>query len=230
MGTMTGSSFDTDVRAILGAANTDLLPTATQLRFTNAAFLEDICMRWNPLELRTSTTANATQSQATYTPAISTCLKFLSIQNAAGQLLKELPPDVESPYSAPIAALTSSAAAETGLPTHYIRRGGAVYTTLSFTLFPTPDAAYPLTVYFVSRPAEVAAGTATTIDMLWDQAILYYAAARAAAFLLRWEDARNLREYANALATSAARAFHLTEAGTDAVAPQPAAIPQQQGG
>lgn len=215
MGTLTGSTYDTDVRAILGAINTDLLPTATLLRNTNAGYIEDVCSKWNVLELRTSATANTTASTQAYTPAVSNCLKFIALTNAAGQVLKEITPDTETPFASPSAALTSSTSYTTGVPMAYIRKGGASYVTLSFALLPVPDGAYPLTVWYRSRPAEIAAGTATAIDALWDQAILYYSASRSAAFLRMYDDAMTLRKYADMLALNVARSFDLVESHDD---------------
>lgn len=219
MGALTATTIDTDVRALLGTPSTDLLPTATQLRFTNAAYIDDVVLNYDCLELRQATTTNATVNVRAYTPTISNLLRLRSIQNAAGQVLKEITPEIESRYSAPIAALTSSAAAMTGLPTHYIRVGGAAYSTFTVNLYPVPDAAYPLTVFFVSRPAELSASTATTIDAVWDQSILHYAASRAAAFLRNYDDAMKLREYASTLAKAVAKSLALSVTEADNAAP-----------
>lgn len=218
MGTLTGSGFDTDVRAIIGNPGTSELPTATLLRFINSAYIEDVCLRWDLLELRTSATSNTTASTQAFTSSANACMKFLAIHNAAGQVLIELTPEVESRFAVPVAVLTSSSSQLTGVPTHYIRKGGAAYSTLSFLLYPTPDGIYPLTVWFVSRPSVIGDATATAIDALWDQVILHYAASRAAAFRRMYDDATQLRSYADRLAQNIAKAFDLPETGRDQVA------------
>jgi hypothetical protein len=69
---------------------------------------------------------------------------------------------------------------ESGEPTHWVRRGGYYY------LWPTPDAAYVLEVFYRKRPAALSAATdVTVVGAEWDEAILKLAVIQT---LMRFKD------------------------------------------
>jgi hypothetical protein len=78
-----------------------------------------------------------------------------------------------------------------GKPTRYVRNGDYIY------LYPTPDAAYTLYVYYRKRPATMSADAdVTEIGAEWDEPILRIAKVLALRKLSQYDEAKKEQEYA----------------------------------
>lgn len=203
MGALTGGSYDASVRAILGTQSTDLLPTATLLRFTNAAYQTDICSRFDLAELDATDAESCVAGTATIAFSVTDVLIVKSISNTTDS--QELIPISADYYT----RLEGRSGSTTGTPTHYYRTGATTSGTVTFRLWPTPDAATALLLNYRKRPAALTDATATVIDTLFDEPITYYAASRAAMYLRMYgkekNDAKELRSFADMLAADTAR-------------------------
>jgi len=194
MGVLTGTNYDARVRAILGAVDTNMLSTAQLLEFTNAAYIDDVCGRYDLDELDKEYTGSSTAASTdNVTFGMTDCLVIKDIcRTSDGVRLKRI-------TSEQFSGLLARSGADTGTPEYWYRTSSSTSGTFKAFFYPMPDAVYALTVIYRLRPSDLDAASATVIDSRFDQPIVCFCASRSAMHLRMYEDAAKLRKYAQAL-------------------------------
>lgn len=197
MGTLLGKEFSYDIRDLFGDMDSKSYPREDQvLRDINSAYLNDICAAADLSELDTTDTEATVASTATTAFSVTDVLAIKGIVDNNGIPLKEI---TANEYD----RLWARTGAITGIPTHWYRTGATTSGTITVRWYPVPNAAYTMTLNYRDRPAALTATTATIIDSMYDEAILYFAAARVAARMRMFDEAMRFKKYAQALRSEA---------------------------
>lgn len=191
MGTLIGSVFSSDIRDIFADVDAVSFPREAQvLRDINSAYIEDVCSVLDLDELDSSTSENTVASTATTTFDGSShdILIPKTITDADGLPLVEI-------KAREYDLFTARSGDTTGTPTHWYRTSNATVGDLVARWFPLPNAAVAMTLSYRKRPSALTSSTATVIDSLYDQVILYLAAGRVAARMRMFDEAKKLTGY-----------------------------------
>jgi hypothetical protein len=198
MGTLTGTQFAYDIRDLFGDVETKSYPSEAQvLRNINSAYINDICALADLSELDTTDTEATVASTATTAFSVTDVLAIKGIVDNNGIPLKEI---TANEYD----RLWARTGAITGVPTHWYRTGATTSGTITIRWYPVPNAAYTMTMNYRDRPAVLTASTATAIDSLYDEPLLYFAAARIAARMRMFDTSVSFKKYAQSLLAGAA--------------------------
>lgn len=168
MARMTASDFVTMARLALGGETTEALSDALILRFVNQAYLE-VCSKYPFPELSTSTTVTTADGTAAYETTATDILQVTELIDSTNYVT--LYPINESKYD----QLTQGDSSSTSTPIYWYISGVGSNSRLEFTLFPTPDGVYTVTIKYDKVPSElVLSPTATSpiISAVWDDSIL----------------------------------------------------------
>jgi len=168
MARMTADDFVTLARSALGGETTEALSDAHLLRFVNQAYFE-ICSRYPFPELSTSTTVTTTSGTATYETTATDIMQVTEVIDSTNYTT--LYPISEGKYHEYTQGDTSS----TGTPVWWFIDGVGSNSRKNFTLLPTPDGTYTITISYDKMPSElVLSPTATSpiIPEVWDDSIL----------------------------------------------------------
>ena len=191
MGSLNVAAVTAEVRAILGAQDTNLISDAMILSQENAAYINDICAKHPLPDLDKSTTQTFTTASAS--SSATDILYIKGITNSSGVPLREVSDDEWVRLGMIVAAAGTT-------PTHWHWAGTGTSGTVTISVYPTLTSA-TLLINYQSRPAALTTG-ATTIDAMYDEPLVYYTASRTAAYLRMYDDSTKLRQYADALVAS----------------------------
>lgn len=195
MGTLIGSIFSSDIRDIFADVDAVSFPREAQvLRDINSAYIDDLCSVLDLDELDSSTSENTVAATATTTFDGSShdILIAKTITDPDGTPLTEIKARDYDRFAARSGTIT-------GTPTHWYRTTNATVGDLVVRWYPLPDAVVAMTLSYRKRPSALTFTTATVIDALYDQVILYLAAGRVAARMRNFEEAKRLTGYGIAL-------------------------------
>lgn len=192
MGSITAAGMIAEIRAILGAINTDLVSDTVVGQHMNAGYQIDVSLKLDLPELDGTDTEATVASTATTAFSVTDVLTIKGIVDNNGIPLKQI---TANEYD----RLLARTGAITGVPTHWYRTGSTTSGQVTVRWYPVPNAAYTMTLNYKKRPAAISSTTPTAIDSLYDEPIVYYGAARTAAYLRMYEDSQNLKKYADAL-------------------------------
>ena len=193
MGTLTGAQFSYDVRDLFLDVDAKSYPREDQvLRDINSSYTNDLCGAVNLDELDATDTEATVASTATTAFSATDVLSIKGIVDNNGLPLKEITSNEYDRLQARTGSLT-------GVPTHWYRTGSTTSGQVTVRWYPVPNAAYTMTLNYQKRPTALTASTATTIDSMYDEAILYFTAARVAARMRMFNEAMGFKKYAQAL-------------------------------
>lgn len=199
MGVLTAAKMELDIRGIVPEAPSERVQSVQVLRHINAAYHTDVCARVDLPELDTTTTESTVASTATTTfdGTSNDILTPKGITDNTGQPLIEISANV-------LDRIVGRTTTTTGTPTHWYRTTNSTVGQVVVRWYPVPDAAVTMTLNYRRRPPELTISTATVIDTLYDEPIIYYAASRVASFVREFKAAKELRSYADSLLSSVA--------------------------
>lgn len=192
MGSLTAAGIIAEVRAILGAQDTNLISDTIVGNHLNAAYQIDVAGQLDLPELDKTDTEATVASTATTAFSATDVLVIKGIVDNNGLPLKEITSNEYDRLQARTGSLT-------GVPTHWYHTGATTSGQVTVRWYPVPNAAYTMTLNYRGRPTAISSTSATAIDALYDQPIVYYAASRSAAYLRMYDDALKLRQYADGL-------------------------------
>lgn len=156
----------TEVREHLGVDSVELIDADVDLLLNRSWWkvADDFDFR----EKETSRSYNTVAGTSTIASATDTeGLQGVSIEDTNSKQHTSLSPMTIGVYETEYADISSTRAK----PTHYVRRGSNII------LFPTPDAAYEITEYYLKTLADIAS-TGPTIPQSWHEIIMYGAVYR----------------------------------------------------
>ena len=192
MGTLTGREFSTDIRDLFADVDAVSYPRENQvLRDINTAYVNDLCAKYDFSELDTTDTEATVASTATTAFSVSDILAIKGIVDNNGIPMKEI---TANEYD----RLLARTGAITGVPTHWYRTGATTSGTVTVRWYPVPNGAYTMTLNYRDRPAALTTSTATVIDSVFDDPLLYLAAARVAVRIRLFEESAKFKKYAQA--------------------------------
>lgn len=207
MARLTASDMIDIVRDSLGGETDETISNTRILRFLNQSYLE-ICSVYHFDQLGESTTVTTANGTGTYELSVSNILNITDLVDDTNNF--KLYPMNEQQYHRFTQGGTTS-----GAPVYWFVDGVGANNRWNLTFYPTPAGTYTINVYYTKQPTELTSSPAATspiIPEVWDDSIIYRAAARGWMSLGEIEAAKSYRQEARTNDMAALRSsFHPTQ-------------------
>ena len=163
------------VRDNCGAETSETLSDTRILRFINQAY-QEIVSKYHPAHSLTSTTVTTSDGTATYELSVGDVLTIEKVIDDTNNIpLYPISIDQYHEY------VSGDASNITGNPSFWALHGTGSSGYFKLALYPTPDDAYTIYVYYYQKPAELVTSPTATSSILpepWDDVIIHKATSR----------------------------------------------------
>jgi hypothetical protein len=207
MARLTADDMVDMVRDSLGGETSETISDTRILRFINQSYLE-LASYYQFDQLGESTSVTTVSGTSEYELTVSDVLSISSVvDDTNNQLLYTMNEDQYHRYV--------QGSSVTGTPVYWYIDGVGTNNRYNLKLYPTPNGAYTVNVYYTESPAELVTSPSATSPVIpepWDDSIVYRAVARGWMMLGDLDTAEKWRNIARANDIAAFKStFHPTQ-------------------